>query len=180
MTSIGWIKDEAEAFEMMAERHNTSEDKEKPQTGEDTKVVVSKGEGGGEGDGGFVAKSKKRGGGGGSNQRGKSGGDGSEDNTTTKDREAFDYSKVGSIGAYGPKGAPTTSNPFFSGAAISGGTLSGGSQPHKSRRRKRGKGGGGGGGGSGAGGGGGGGSSGERVGRRDAGNKTHVYRGGQR
>ena len=178
MTSIGWIKDEAEAFEMMAERHNTSEDKEKdkdkPQSGEDTKVVVSKADGGGEGDSGFVSKSKKRGGGGGSNQRGKSGGDGTEDNNTT--REAFDYSKVGSIGAYGPKGAPTTSNPFFAGAAVSGGTLSGGSQPHKPRRRKRGKGGGGGGGGGNSGGG----NSGERIGRRDAGNKTTVYRGGQR
>ncbi len=167
MTSIGWIEDEAEAFEMMNERSNTSEDK--PQPSEDTKVVVSKGDAGGEGDNGFVSKSKKRGGGGG-NQRGKAGGDGAEDNTT---REAFDYSKVGSIGAYGPKGAPTASNPFFSGAAVSGGTLSGGGQPHKPRRRKRGKGGGGGGGG-------GGGSSGERIGRRDAGNKTHVYRGGQR
>lgn len=181
MTSIGWIKDEAEAFEMMAERHSNPEDKDKdkPQSGEDTKVVVSKADGGGEGDSGFVSKAKKRGGGGGGggsggNQRGKAGGDGAEDNTTT--REAFDYSKVGSIGAYGPKGAPTTSNPFFAGAAVSGGTLSGGSQPHKPRRRKRGKGGGGGGGGGNSGGG----NGGERIGRRDAGNKTTVYRGGQR
>ena len=161
MTKIGWLKSKEEAALLMAEKNSTGDEVDAADTkkmkGEERRQASSDGKSSPKkGEKAIASKPKKRGG----KRGGRGGGDGGS-------VQAFDYSKVASIGVYGPKGPAAGPNPFFSGAALSSGGGGGGGSTQQATDRKRG----------------GGGNrnknkpgGGERIGRRDAGSKTHIYR----
>ena len=161
MTKIGWLKSKEEAALLMAEKNSTGDEVDaadaKKMKGEERRQASSDGKSSPKkGEKAIASKPKKRGG----KRGGRGGGDGGS-------VQAFDYSKVASIGVYGPKGPAAGPNPFFSGAALSSGGGGGGGSTQQATDRKRG----------------GGGNrnknkpgGGERIGRRDAGSKTHIYR----
>jgi len=109
MVELGWVEDQKEAAEMIAEQKQSLETGD-VSGGKETKNRNGESEGG-------TGKQHPRG------RREKRGG--------KQSNVPYDYSKVGNIGV---GGASTSDNPFFAGAAISGGTMN---QPSSGKDRKK-------------------------------------------
>ncbi len=141
MMSLGWVKDKSEVDAIISEQKQSFEASGDTNDHKDTRT---RGSGSSNSDGAGKQQGKNR----------------REKRGTKQSNVTYDYSKVGSIGVGGPS---TNDNPFFAGAAVSGGSQI---QSGVGKERKKG-------------------NPGRKGGKRNnthtghSGNKSYVYRGGK-
>ena len=140
MTELGWIKDKKEAESLMTQQAvaiNETDDAEnnintlkKANTTEENEPSQPRQLKNKDGDNGGISKAKnntKH-----TRREGKRKGFRSSENSAAT--MPFDYSTVGNISAYDPK-VPMSNSPFFTGAAISGGSITKQNGPNPERKK---------------------------------------------